>query len=307
MTNQDFITFGAVHLEVRDPERTARFWEDLLGFQPRPGDCNSISIGTAEETLLVFQVGASAPFRAGHSGIYHVAIHPPNARDFARILKRLIEHKHPVSPTDHTFSKAIYLEDPDGINFEITLETPERFRECVPGPGNRLTFVGADGVGRPGAYALDLNKVFESYDFGSEFEPAACETKVGHIHLYVSDLEKSREFYNGLGFRLARWWPPMQVADFGAGGPFTHRLAINTWQGIGASPSPAGTARMRRFELRFATLQHLQAALAANPAAVDMGDTYELIDPSGITLCFAKAPFPQTRKPAAEVVSQEQI
>lgn len=67
-----------------------------------------------------------------------------------------------MSPTDRTFSKAIYLDDPDGINMEITLETPERFKECVPGPGNRLTFVGSDGVGRPGAYALDLNKVFEA-------------------------------------------------------------------------------------------------------------------------------------------------
>ena len=64
-----------------------------------------------------------------------------------------------MSPADHTFSKFIYLDHPDGINIEITLETPERFKECVPGPGNALTFVGADGVGRPGAYALDLAHV----------------------------------------------------------------------------------------------------------------------------------------------------
>ena len=288
MANQDVITFGAVHLEVRNSERTALFWEELFGFQRRESDGNSITVGTADETLLVLHGGARAPFQKGHSGLYHVAIHPPDARDFARIFKRLIDRKCRMSPTDHTFSKAIYLDDPDGVNIEITLETPERFRECVPGPGNRLTFVGADGVGRPGACALDLNEVFEHYEDGSEFEPAACGTKVGHIHLYVGDLEKARDFYVDLGMQLARWWPPMQVADFGAGGPFTHRIAINTWQGLGAPPSPAGTARMRHFEVRFASPEHLQAALAANPAAVDLGDAYEVTDPSGIKLHLAK-------------------
>ena len=298
MADQDVITFGAVHLEVRDPDRTSRFWEELFGFQRREGDGSGIAVGTAEETLLVLHGGARVPFQKGHSGLYHVAIHPPDARDFARIFKRLLDHKYPMSPTDHTFSKAIYLDDPDGINIEITLETPERFRECVPGPGNRLTFVGADGVGRPGAYALDLEKVLQAYQTGSEHEPAAKGTKVGHVHLYVGDLERARDFYTGLGKELAWWWPPMQVADLGAGGPFTHRIAINTWQGLGAPPSPAGTARMRHFEMRFATPEHLQAALAANPAAVDLGDAYELTDPSGIRLRLTKAAIQQGGVPA---------
>ncbi len=288
MADGDVITFGAVHLEVRDPDRTARFWEDLFGFQRRASDSNSIAVGTAKETLLVLHGGARVPFQKGYSGLYHVAIHPPDARDFARIFKRLMDHKHPMSPMDHTFSKSIYLDDPDGINIEITLETPERFRECVPGPGNRLTFVGADGVGRPGAYALDLDKVLQAYQPGSEHESAAKGTKIGHIHLYVGDLERARDFYISLGMELARWWPPMQIADLGAGGPFRHRIAINTWQGLGAPPSPAGTARMRHFEMRFATAEYLQVALAANPDAVDVGDAYELTDTSGMRLRLAK-------------------
>jgi catechol 2,3-dioxygenase len=289
MTSQDSISFGPVHLEVRDTERTARFWEELFGFTRRGQEMGSVELGTEDETLLVLHGGARLPSQKGYSGLFHVAIHPPDARDFARILKRLMDSRYPIGPTDHTFSKAIYLDDPDGINIEVTLETPERFRECVPGPGNRLTFVGSDGVGRPGAYTLDLNEVFKSYEAGSEREAAAKGTKVGHIHLYVGDLEKSRDFYTGLGMELARWWPPMQIADLGAGGPFKHRIAINTWQGIGAPPSPAGTARMRHFEMRFATQEHLRVALAANPGAEDKGDAYEVFDPSGIRICLAKA------------------
>ena len=247
-------------------------------------------MGTAEETLLVLHGGAQTPYQRGHSGLYHLAIHAPDARDFARLLKRLIDLRYPIVPTDHTFSKAIYLDDPDGINIELTLETPERFRGVRP-VGNRLAFIGMDGVERPGGYALDLEQVFLAYESGSEKEPVARGTKVGHVHLYVADLVKAHDFYRSLGMESARFWPPMQVADLGAGGPFKHRIAVNTWQGIGAPPSPSGTARMRHFEMRFATQEHLDVALLANPAAVDDGDAYAITDLSGIRLRLAKAPF----------------
>jgi catechol 2,3-dioxygenase len=286
MADRDFITFGPVHLEVRDAERTARFWQELAGFERRASDGRSIEVGTKDETLLVLTGGARSPYRQGHSGLYHVAIHPPNARAFAGVMKRFIDARYPIAPTDHTFSKAFYLDDPDGINIEFTLETPERFRGVRP-VGNRLAFIGADGVERPGGYPLDLPKVFSAYEPGSEREPVARGTKVGHLHLYVANLDKSHDFYKSLGLETARYWPPMQAADFGAGGPFTHRIAINTWQGVGAPPSPEGSARMRHFEMRFATRDYLYAA-AANPAAIDEGDAYAITDPSGIQIRLAK-------------------
>jgi catechol 2,3-dioxygenase len=96
------------------------------------------------------------------------------------MLKRFIDLRYPIAPTDHTFSKSIYLDDPDGINLEFTLETPERFRGVRPGVGNRLVFIGADGVEQPGAYALDLEKVFRAlcptfvpFAAGSFSEPAS--------------------------------------------------------------------------------------------------------------------------------------
>jgi catechol 2,3-dioxygenase len=287
--SQDFITFGPVHLEVRDAERTARFWQQVAGFEKRTSDGDGIEVGTTDETLLVLHGGAQTPYRKGHSGLYHVAIHSPSARDFARLLKRFLDLQYPIGPTDHTFSKSIYLDDPDGINIEFTLETPERFKG-VRVVGNRITFVGTDGVERSGGYALDLEQVFQVYEEGSDKKPAAKGTKVGHLHLYVGDLDRSYEFYKRLGMKSARYWPPMQAGDLGAGGAFDHRIAINTWQGVGAPPSPAGTARMRHFELRFDTLERLQAALAANPSAVDDGDAYALTAPSGIKLRLAKAP-----------------
>ncbi len=216
MADRDLITFGAVHLEVRNVETTAHFWESLFGFTRRnSGD--SIELGTENETLIVLHGGATLPVGRGHSGLYHVAIHVPDQRDFARLLKRFSDLRYPCSPTDHTFSKAIYLEDPDGITIEVTLETSERF-QGVRAVGSRLAFIGTDGVERPGSYPIDLNDIFRSYETGSEGEAAHPATRVGHIHLYVADLERSRDFYIGLGFELARWWPPS-----GSGAYHQHR------------------------------------------------------------------------------------
>lgn len=66
MADHDLITFGPVHLEVRNVETTARFWESLFGFTRRTfGD--SIELGTETETLIVLHGGATAPVGRGHS------------------------------------------------------------------------------------------------------------------------------------------------------------------------------------------------------------------------------------------------
>jgi catechol 2,3-dioxygenase len=93
----DFISFGAVHLEVTDTERSAEFWETVFGFQRRQNADDGTALGTADETLVVLHGGALAPYQRGHSGLYHVAIHTPDERDFARLLKRLSDLQYPAS------------------------------------------------------------------------------------------------------------------------------------------------------------------------------------------------------------------
>jgi catechol-2,3-dioxygenase len=63
VADRDFITFGPVHLEVRDAERTARFWQELAGFERRASDGGSIEVGTKDETLLVLTGGARSPYK----------------------------------------------------------------------------------------------------------------------------------------------------------------------------------------------------------------------------------------------------
>lgn len=273
--------------EVRDVERTARFWEEMAGFQRRTSEGGSVALGTGAEDTAGAAWGRTNALPARTQRPVSLRVHTPTARDFAAAMKRFMDRKYPIAPTDHTMSKAFYLDDPDGIHIEFTLETPERFREARM-VGNQPVAVAADGEQRPITYPLDLPEVFRAYEPGSENEPAVNGTRVGHVHLYVADLEKSHAFYKGLGLQPSTYWPQIQFADLGAGGRFTHRMAVNTWQGRGVPPSPAGSARMRHFEMRFTTPQHLHAALTAYSSAVETDEYIELVDPAGITLRIAK-------------------
>lgn len=223
---QEIATFGAVHLNVTNLERSVVFWEKYIGLQVRNATAEYTELGTETSTLVVLYPTAKTPFKNGYSGLYHLAIHPSNEGEFARVLARLIAKRYPVSPTDHTMSKAIYLEDPDGITVEITLETPERLARLEFGPRGPVA-IDTDGTVRAATAALDVPAVLKALPDQDLNLPLADDTKVGHVHLYVSDVEAAHRFYKGLGFLDNMYLPQYGMADLGAGGAFGHRIAVN--------------------------------------------------------------------------------
>ena len=71
----------------------------------------------------------------------------------------------------------------------------------------------------------------------TDLAPAA--TRVGHVHLKVSDLDRAIAFYGGvLGFELTQRYGP-QAAFLSAGG-YHHHIGLNTWESAGATPPPPG-------------------------------------------------------------------
>ena len=62
------------------------------------------------------------------------------------------------------------------------------------------------------------------------------QTRIGHVHLKVADLEKSLEFYRGLlGFELTTTYGN-QAAFISAGG-YHHHIGLNTWHSENAPPA----------------------------------------------------------------------
>lgn len=65
------------------------------------------------------------------------------------------------------------------------------------------------------------------------------ETRVGHVHLKVADLERAIAFYSGLlGFDVTMRYGT-QAAFLSAGG-YHHHIGLNTWESLGGSPPPPG-------------------------------------------------------------------
>jgi catechol 2,3-dioxygenase len=286
---REVATFGAVHLEVTDLGRSTAFWREILGLTVRSEQADEVQLGTAADTLVTLHPGAETGFLQRHSGLYHLAIHPPTAADFARILWRLIRSGWQTSPTDHIMSKAIYLLDPDGITIEITLETPERMLRTVV-DGDTPHVIRADGTVSNGREPLDLRKALEALPDEDTTVPMPVGTKIGHVHLYVGDLDAAYAFYQSFGFNQAVWAPRYHMGDLGGGGAFNHRIAVNTWQGVGAPQSPAGTARMRAFTLRLDTHERLDHILGTVQSPVEeTHGGYVLRDPSQNTLLVSFA------------------
>ncbi len=63
-------------------------------------------------------------------------------------------------------------------------------------------------------------------------------TVMGHIHLHVSELVKTEEFYSkGLGFEVVNRYGAQAL--FISDGKYHHHIGLNTWNGVGApAPSP---------------------------------------------------------------------
>jgi catechol 2,3-dioxygenase len=65
------------------------------------------------------------------------------------------------------------------------------------------------------------------------------ETRVGHVHLKVADLDRAIAFYSGLlGFDVTTRYGA-QAAFLSAGG-YHHHIGLNTWDSLGGSPPPPG-------------------------------------------------------------------
>jgi catechol 2,3-dioxygenase len=85
-------------------------------------------------------------------------------------------------------------------------------------------------------------------------------TKIGHVHLTVSDLDRALAFYrDALGFAVTTRYGADAV--FLSAGGYHHHIGLNTWAGRGA-PGPApGTTGLYHFAILFPDRRALAQAV----------------------------------------------
>ena len=69
-------------------------------------------------------------------------------------------------------------------------------------------------------------------------QPVHPQTRIGHVHLRVADLDRAIAFYSGvLGFELQ---VRMDQAAFLSAGGYHHHIGLNTWDSLDGTPPPKG-------------------------------------------------------------------
>jgi len=85
-------------------------------------------------------------------------------------------------------------------------------------------------------------------------------TQIGHVHLKVSDLDRSIAFYrDAFGFDVMQRMG--NSAAFLSAGGYHHHLGLNTWESFGGSPPPPGSTGLYHFAILYPTRQELARAL----------------------------------------------
>lgn len=93
-----------------------------------------------------------------------------------------------------------------------------------------------------------------------EFRPIAPQTRIGHVHLKVSDLERALGFYRDvLGFDVTQRYG-RQAAFLSAGG-YHHHIGLNTWESGGGSPPAEGTTGLYHLAILYPSRAELADAL----------------------------------------------
>lgn len=144
-------------LYVRDAERTANFFRQVLGFGEAyrfPGAVFLRAEGsTNDHDLGLFSIGDQAgESAAGRAtvGLYHLAWEVDTLADLVGFAERLSKVGALVGASDHGVTKSLYAKDPDGIEFELAWVVPAEMLDQDTVPTGRQLDLDAE-IARYGA------------------------------------------------------------------------------------------------------------------------------------------------------------
>jgi catechol 2,3-dioxygenase len=81
------------------------------------------------------------------------------------------------------------------------------------------------------------------------------KTRIGHVHLHVSDIAKAMKFYHEiLGLQLTAAIPS---ASFFAVGGYHHHIATNTWLGTRIAPASSESIGLNHFSIELSNKKEL--------------------------------------------------
>jgi len=245
---------GHVSLTVANLENQIAFYEQVLGFQLHWREGNKAGLGAGGADLLRLIEEPNVRKYQHVTGLYHFAVLFPNRRELARAIARLFALKYPNYPTDHIMTKTTYLDDPEGNGIELYAESPEDGTWTME--NGAFETRRADGTWSDGREPLDVDALFSHLKEDDRLDvPIPPETRVGHMHLHIRNVDEAVDFYHGvIGFDVMGVAKVFRAAFVSAGG-YHHHIGLNTWQGEGAPPPPDDALGLRYFTVELPNQQ----------------------------------------------------
>ena len=245
-------TLGTVRLQVGDLARSLAYYEGVVGLRVLDRVDGIARLGAAGGATPLLELrerpGAAPVPRRGRLGLYHFAILLPDRASLGRFVRHLSEVGERAGMSDHFVSEAIYLTDPDGLGIEVYADRP---RSAWREENGQLAMT---------TVALDVEDLLRATG-GGRWTGMPAGTVMGHVHLFVDDLDRAAAFYHtGLGLDKTVWSYP--GALFLSAGGYHHHLGTNTWA-AGAVPASPDEARLLEWELVLPAAADVAAALAS--------------------------------------------
>ncbi|WP_251550816.1 VOC family protein [Neobacillus muris] len=265
------IFIGEVNIKVKDIDYSTSFYQNVIGLKVlKKTDRKTVLTTDGKSALLTLEQPddvISKPQRT--AGLYHFAILLPSRDDLSVFLRHIVEMGYPLGAGDHYVSEALYLNDPDGNGIEVYRDRPSS------------EWTWKSGLVEMATLQIDAKGILA--ESNAEWNGLPKGTVMGHIHLHVSDLAKSQEFYTkGLGFQIVSYYPQ---AVFLSTGGYHHHIAINTWQGEGATAPPKNSVGLNWYTVVFpdeAKREKVLQQLSRLNWPVEKADDYFLTnDPAG--------------------------
>ncbi|MFB6110342.1 MAG: VOC family protein [Halodesulfurarchaeum sp.] len=203
---------GRVSLAVEDPYAVSSFYRDVVGLEQLDRTADTATLGIGETPLLELVESDHGPRTDSQAGLYHVAFRYPSRTALGSALNRIEALYQLDGATDHGVTRSLYLTDPAGNGVELYADRP------------RSTWPTEDGEVRMRTDPLDLDALRAAGESGTD---APEGTRIGHVHLEVTDLASATAFYSaGLGLPVTREIGDM--ARFFATDGYHHHLGVTT-------------------------------------------------------------------------------
>jgi catechol 2,3-dioxygenase len=179
----------AVELRVASLAHSLAFYVEKLGLVAAAvkTDSAELSVGTDAPVMLrLTEDRAAPPAPSEAAGLFHAALLLESRTALAGWVRRAAERGVEFDGfADHGVSEAIYLSDPDGNGLEFYADRPT---EAWP--------AGAQ-AGEVAMFTRPLNLPGLLAEQGPAVLSPLAGARWGHLHLRVTDLERSENFYRG--------------------------------------------------------------------------------------------------------------